>query len=178
MTIEICHRHPGRLAVEHCELCGRPVCGSCLWYAEAGQRLCPDHAADALRDGQPVIPPERYAQGIAASEVSAARPRLPDAPYRGNSTDMAGLVAAGAGLSGLLYCAGFAWAIPFVAFILGLVAWLQARDSINPQRTRWLAALGMAGGGVYLLVVLGFMLMIGMCMLSALAASWVPATRP
>jgi hypothetical protein len=177
MTVETCFRHPGRLAVEHCETCRRPVCGSCLWYAEGGQRLCPDHAAEALKDGHTVTPPEQYAAGIASSEASAARAPAgaPAAPYHGNSTDLTALLAAASGGLALLYCAGLVWTVPFFAFALGLVAWLQARDALNPNRTRWLAGLGLAGGGVFLLIFLGFLLIIGMCMLASLASMWGPS---
>ena len=177
MSPQTCHRHPGRMAVEHCETCGRPVCGSCLWYAEAGQRLCPDHAADQLKDGHTVIPPERYSEGIPASEVSAARQPALKVPYTGNSTDLTALMAAISGATGLLFCAGLSWVIPLFAFALGLVAWLQARDSLDASRTRWLAGLGMAGGGVYVFVILIFFLAFAMCFLSAMVASWAPAVR-
>ena len=40
--------------------------------AESGERLCPDHAADFLKAGKTVTPPERYAEGIVHSEASAA----------------------------------------------------------------------------------------------------------
>jgi hypothetical protein len=147
------------------------VCGSCLWYADAGHRLCPDHAADALKAGQAVTPPDRYAEGIAHSEASAARPATPDLPYKGNSTDLSALVAALTGLMALLSCAGLSWIIPFLAFALGLVAWLQARDAADPGRTRVLAGLGLAGGGIFVVVLIGFGLVVMLCMLSVFLSS-------
>jgi hypothetical protein len=136
-----------------------------LWYAESGQRLCPDHAAERLTAGESVTPPEHYAEGIIHSEASAAQPAASRWPYQGNSTDLSALVAGLIGGAALLSCAGLAWALPFAAFALGLVAWLQAKDSANPNRTRWLAGLGLAGGGVYLLFILAWMLLALMCML-------------
>jgi hypothetical protein len=147
------------------------VCGSCLWYAEAGERLCPDHAADALKAGQAVTPPERYADGIAHSEASAERPAAPDLPYKGNSTDLGALVAALAGAMALLSCAGLSWILPLVAFALGLVAWLQARDAANPGRTRALAGLGLAGGGIFVVFFIGLGLMMTMCVLLAILSN-------
>src|SRR5689334_16864137 len=101
-----CYLHPTLLAVEHCEVCRRPVCGSCLWYAQDGRRLCPDHAAELLRAGQTVAPPERYAEGIAASEASAARQTQPGPRYQGNGVDLTALVAALTGGAALLLCTG------------------------------------------------------------------------
>jgi len=162
MPAETCFQHPGRPAVEHCEICRRPVCGLCLWYAESGERLCSAHAAEFEKEGKVVHPPERYAEGIALSEAAAARPPAADVPYRGNSTDVGALVAAVAGIVALASCAGLAWVIPFFALALGLVSWLQSKDAINAKRTRWLAVIGMASGGVFFVFVLGlFALMFG-----------------
>ena len=161
-TADTCHRHPDRHAVEQCELCAQPVCGACLWYTDAGQRLCPDHAADRLRAGQTVIPPERYAAGIAPSQASAARAAQPEAPYKGNGTDLTALLAALAGASALLSCTGFAWIMPMLAFGLGLTAWLQHRDALNPGRTRQLSVVGLAGGSLFvagILITIAFMLL-------------------
>ncbi len=161
-----CYLHPTRLAVEHCEQCRRPVCGSCLWYAASGQRLCPDHAAERLQAGETVTPPERYAEGIVHSEVSAAQPGAPGLAYRGNGVDLSALVAGVAGAAALLTCTGQAWLLPFLAFGLGVAVWWQARGAADPRRARWLAGLGLAGGGVYLLFFLAWFAFVAMCMLT------------
>ncbi len=171
MSAAVCYRHPTRLAVEHCEACRRPVCGSCLWYAESGERLCPDHAADFLKAGQTVTPPERYADGIVHSEASAAQPAGAKLPYQGNSTDLNALVAGVIGAAALLTCAGQAWLLPLLAFGVGLVAWLQARHATNPSRARWLAGLGVAGGGVYLLFMLAWVAFTAVCVLTVILSS-------
>jgi len=173
-TADACYRHPDRHAVEHCEACRRPVCGACLWYAEAGQRLCPEHAAERLQAGQTVIPPERYVDGIAPSQASAARPPRADAPYRGNSTDVAALAAAVMGLAAVLSCAGLAYFLPLAAFVLGLVAWLQNKDALDPRRARWLSLLGLAGGSLFfvgLLALLGFVLLCFMLQFALIASA-------
>jgi len=157
-----CYQHPDRPAVEQCEICRRPVCGSCLWYAETGERLCPEHAARLEREGRAVTPPGRYAAGIMSSEISAARPPNDDAPYKGNSTDVAALVAAVTMVLSLAACTGLWWALPLLAFGLGLAGWLQAQNSLNPRRTRWLSGVGLFGGGALLLAVLVFF---GACLL-------------
>lgn len=158
-----CYRHPERLAVEHCERCQRPVCGACLWYAESGERLCPDHAAESLQAGQSVTPPERYADGIHHSQASAAQIPQPDLPYKGNSTDLTALAALITGLAAFLSCAGLYYAIPFIAFVLGLVAWLQAKDAFDPRRARWMGMVGLAGGSLFILAVLGVIALVMMC---------------
>jgi len=163
MSTEACFRHPDRLAVEQCEVCRRPLCGACLWYAESGQRLCADHAAELLRAGQAVTPPERYAEGIHHSQRSAAAPPQPNLPYKGNSTDVTALVAAVTGLASLLSCGGFYYFLPLIALVLGLVAWLQAKDAFDPKRARWLGVVGLAGGGVFILTVLAFFAFFALC---------------
>jgi hypothetical protein len=169
-----CFQHPDRPAVEHCEICRRPVCGLCLWYAESGERLCSAHAAEFEKEGKVVHPPERYVEGIALSEASAVRPPAQDVPYRGNSTDVGALVAAVAGIVALASCAGLAWVIPLVALALGLVSWLQSKDAINARRTRWLSIIGMASGGVFFVFVLGlFALMFGCLFLQVALVSSV-----
>ena len=175
VSAELCYRHPTHLAVEHCEVCRRPVCGACLWYAEGGHRLCPDHAAEFLQRGETVTPPERYAAGIALSEVSAARPTEREVPYKGTSTDVTALLGAVAGAAALLTCLNFAFLFPVFAFALGLVAWLHARESFDPRRTRWLAGFGMASGGVFVVLFLGLTAMISACFLFAFISS---ATQP
>lgn len=163
MSAGACFQHPDRAAVEQCEICRRPVCGLCLWYAESGERLCSAHAAEFEQEGKVVHPPERYAEGIALSEAAAARPPAAEVPYRGNSTDVSALVAAVAGLSALASCAGLAWALPLIALVLGLVSWLQSKDAVNARRTRWLSIIGMAGGGVFLLFIVGMFALVFLC---------------
>jgi hypothetical protein len=168
-TAEACFQHPDRPAVEHCEICRRPVCGWCLWYAESGERLCPEHAAEFEKKGEVVHPPERYAAGIVHSEASAAKPVPADVPYRGNSTDVGALIAAATGVMALASCAGLGWLLPLFGVVLGLVSWLQAKDAVNAKRTRWLAAIGMAGGGVFFLFILGMFALMFTCFFLQLA---------
>lgn len=170
--MEACFQHPDRPAVEHCEECQRALCGSCLWYAESGERLCPEHAAYGLQSGRAVIPPERYAEGIAHSEASAARPAQATAPYQGNSTDVTALLAAASGVLALGACFGMSWLMPVVAFGLGLASWLQSKESLDPKRTQWLSGVGMVTGGLFAVGLVAFFVMIFGCMfIPALLAS-------
>ena len=162
-TPATCYRHPDRLAVEQCETCRRPVCAACLWYAETGERLCPEHASAALQAGRPVTPPDHYAEGHQHSQASAARPPEAQAPYKGNSTAVPALAALMAGIAATLACFGLTYVLPLIAFILGLVAWLQARDALNPQRARWMGLVGLAGGSLFIVAVLAGLALVAMC---------------
>ncbi len=170
-----CHFHPDRLSVETCEVCQRPMCGACLWYAESGERLCAVHGEVWQAQGKAVHPPERYAEGIAFSEASAADPPKPKVPYQGNSNDLNALLALALGVSSLLACWGLWYLLPFLAFVLGLVAWLHARDAIDPKRTRLLAGGAMASGGIFLLLAFGFVVTCLMCYVAAIAISTGPS---
>ncbi len=156
---EVCNVHPNRAAVEHCEVCARPLCGSCLWYAESGERLCEEHALEWRAEGREIYEPERYAEVIAYSELSAHRPSARRAAYKGNSSDVMGLVALVIGGAVMLSCFGFWYLLPLVAFLFGLIGMLQAHDAIDPGRTRILAGLGLASGGLFLLFFFGILLM-------------------
>ena len=152
------------------------MCGWCLWYAESGERLCPDHAAEFLRQGRAVTPPERYAEGIGPSEVSAARTPGANQPYQGNSTDVTGLLAAFSGVVAWLSCFGLTWLFPLMAFAMGLAAFLQARDSADPARTRLLGGLGVATGGVFVLFFFVFLAGFMACFLTIFFSSAMQPT--
>lgn len=158
-----CHFHPDRLSVEICEVCRRPMCAECLWYADSGERLCPVHGEVWQLQGKAVHPPERYAEGIGFSQVSASDPPKADLPYKGNGNDLNALIALILGISSVLACYGFWYILPLIAFLMGLVAWLHARDSHNPNRTKWLAGGAMASGGIFLLLTFGFIILCLMC---------------
>ena len=160
-----CYQHPDRPAVEQCEVCRRPLCGSCLWYAETGERLCLEHASEWVKAGKPVVAPQRYASGISSSEAAAAQPVKADIPYRGNSTDVSALVAAVVGLASIASCVGLYWALPLLALFLGLVTFLQSRDAVNPRRTRWLAGVGLLGSALFVVSILIFF---GFCFVATL----------
>lgn len=142
---EVCVNHADHAAIEHCEVCGQPLCGLCLWYAADGRRLCAQDAALARDGGVEVTPPEAYAEAIPASLSRPTAPAAADAlPYRGNNFDLAGLLAAILGGATLGSCLGLAYCLPFVAGLVGLYGYLNAAQSANPQRTRLMAGVGMA----------------------------------
>ena len=177
MVTEPCFRHPERASVEHCEICRRAVCGLCLWYAESGERLCPNHAAEFQQAGKKVIPPDRYAAGIALSEASAARPAQAQVPYQGTSADVMALIAAVMGSLTLAWCAGAAWIIPLLAFVFGLTSWLQTKNAFDPKRTRWLSGIGMVSGGLFLGITVFSFLIFFLCFFSFFAATGIMGPR-
>ena len=142
---EVCMNHADHAAIEHCEVCGQPLCGLCLWYAADGRRLCGKDAALLADAGISITPPETYAEAIPAS-LSRPTPPLTstDLPYRGNSFDLASLLAAVLGAITLGSCLGLAYCLPFAAGLLGLYAYLNAPQSADPRRTRTLAGIGLA----------------------------------
>jgi hypothetical protein len=99
-----CHFHPDRTSVEACEVCGRPMCAECLWYADSGERLCPVHGELWQLQDRPTHPPERYAAGMAFSQISAATPPKPKTPCQGNSNDLNALLALILGVASVLSC--------------------------------------------------------------------------
>ncbi len=83
--------------------------------------------------------------------------------YRGNQYDVYSLLAATLGGTVLALCftANVAfYCLPIVPLVLGLVALRNARTSVDPQRTRNLAWIGIAGGGVGTLLALCMILFV------------------
>jgi len=147
-----CIHHPQYQAIEHCEHCHVPLCGLCLWYVETGERLC-ERCAKAWQEvGHVVYPPEEFAEGIRTTlaQPSAVKPRQVGM-YSGNNVDLAGLVAACLGGMILLYCVPCLNAVgPLLALIIGFIALMDAKRAVDPQRTRILAGVGIASGGLFL----------------------------
>jgi hypothetical protein len=116
-----------------------------------------------LQAGRHVTPPEHYAESHQHSQASAARPPEAQAPYKGNSTDVAALAALITGIAAVLTCFGLTYVLPLIAFILGLVAWLQSRDALNPRRARWMGLAGLAGGSLFFVAVLAALAFVALC---------------
>jgi hypothetical protein len=167
--VEHCVFHPKLAAIEHCETCGRALCGQCLWYTEDGHRLCKFHAQELQDQGTPVLPPETYAEAINNSLVARPQPAGgPDepgagsqkAPYRGNNQDLSALLAAGIGVITLFSCMGGAYCLPILAALLGVAAYANARQAIDPRRTRILSAVGIGVSGFMLFMVVAYFLLV------------------
>ncbi len=84
-------------------------------------------------------------------------PPLPLKEYQGNQYDLYSLLAGVLGGSTLLMCisGGMAYyCLPIVPLILGIIALRRAKTAADPQRTRTLAWVGIAGGGLGTLFLL------------------------
>ncbi len=154
--METCVNHPDHEAVERCEVCGRALCGLCLWYGEDGRRLCEADAGSLTADGLAVTPPEAYAEAIRVTEASGA-PR-PDIPYQGNRLDLYGLLGAVFGGVMLASCSGLTYCLPLLAGIFGAYAYLNADRSLNPRRTRLLGGIGVVTAAIMIFFVLAILL--------------------
>jgi|GEM_PF-747821 len=161
---QFCTNHPHRAAIEKCEVCGKPLCGYCLYYSQDGKRLCEEHAKLAESSGDKIYPPAAYADGINLAQVDATRnveqyaeeelnqlfkPRKNENPvlYRGNNADLNAFVAMLLGIFGVMSCCGAYICFPFMAVLMAVFALLNASDSVDPNRTRQQAIIALLTGG-------------------------------
>ena len=153
MSAPLCINHPERTAVEHCEVCGNPLCAYCLYYTSDGQRLCKQHADQAEAAGAFIRTPGIYAEGLVPAQVAASQHPAARALYEANYMDLLALV-------GLLLTA-FSLAVCFpgaicllgpIGMVLSVIALLNARTAHNPSRTRRMAGIGLGLFGVWLIV--------------------------
>ncbi len=115
----------------------------------------------------------------ASGNPSAAqtRPLLVRDPYQGNKYDVYSLIAATLGGSTLLMCLtsnAALYCLPIVPLVLGIIALRKSHTAIDPQRTRNLAWLGIAGGGIgtlFALCMLMFLLMYCVFIFAMIAAA-------
>lgn len=163
---QTCHNHPERAAIEYCEVCNKGLCGYCLYYTDDGQRLCETHAQQAKLSGTKIIPPAVYADGIIASQASAKERSdvdfkikgVVDSPvimYKGNNQDLTAFVAMLAGLLSAGICFGAIYCLPFFAALLGIIGLINAKDAVDPRRTRTQSWIALLTGGLISLACIG-----------------------
>ena len=163
-----CHFHPERVALERCEVCGKPLCAYCLYYTEDGQRLCVEHAAEARALGVKVDEPAAYAEQLVRAQVGADRKHkrgwhdADDSLYKGNSNDLAALIALVLGVVTLGSCCGGFYCVPIVGLLLSILGLVNAGKAYDPSRTRKLSILGLLASGVVVLILVGVLLVYGM----------------
>lgn len=152
-----CANHPERLALERCEVCGKPVCAYCLYYTADGQRLCAEHAEEARLRGIAVEDPATYAGQLLGAQAGAARKHKReddnDGLYRGNSNDLLGLIALLIALIALVSCGGGFYCLPPIGLLLSLAAVLNAKKAHDPARTRRYGLIGLLVSSIWLLLV-------------------------
>ena len=159
--METCIVHPDHVAIEQCEVCHKPLCGLCLWYTEEGHRLCEVHAKEAEANGQKIAEPETYAEAVGTSLLKKPdnrqeQPTDEAGLYRGNQNDVGALAAAIMMVTMIASCSGGVYCLPIVGLVLGILFWLNAPQSVNPQRTRVFAGISLGISGLILLAILCF----------------------
>jgi len=109
-------------------------------------------------------------------------PTRPAPTFLGNSNDVLAIVAATmAGVTGLCCVTGGygIYCLPLVALVLGIVALVNAKKSVNPERTRRWGWISIGTGGVVLLLILAviacFVIFYGAIIAAALQS--VPTPR-
>lgn len=154
-----CANHPDRIALERCEVCGKPLCAYCLYYTGDGQRLCQDHADEARLMGVQIEEPAVYADQLIGAQIGALRKQKrgeaagDGSLYRGNSHDLMGLIGLLVGAVSLAACCGAGYCLPLVGLVLSLVAVINAKHAYDPRRTRKLGLIGLAVSGVWVAVI-------------------------
>ncbi len=107
----------------------------------------------------------------AASETP--RPTPSEATFKGNSYDLAALGALTSGILVLFSCVTCGmgiYCLPLVPLVLGLIGLLSARQAVEEERTRLWSWLGIAVGGlILLLTVAGVVLYIAFVVLAVAA---------
>ena len=106
--------------------------------------------------------------------ADVAEPDLADAPqvtFRGNSYDLislGSLISAALILFTCVTCGMGYYCLPVISVVLGAIGVLSARQAVEQDRTRLWSWLGIAVGGIILLVmVLLFILYVGFIVLAA-----------
>ncbi len=154
--MEPCRLHPQNAAIEHCEICAAPLCDLCLWYADDGRRLCETHARLHEQTGASIQSPAHYDDALNPVRVGSA-PTVDDKfTYRGNSVDVSAATAALIGVVTLFSCIGGAYILPFVAGVMGLAAWMNAKNALDPHRTRTFGVIGMLVGALTIIPIILF----------------------
>lgn len=155
MSTATCINHPERAAVEHCEVCGDPLCAYCLYYTSDGQRLCKKHANQAAASGAFIRAPGVYAEGLIDSQLSATRVQpAQHAAYEGDAVDVLALIGMLLGIFSIMLCIpGACCLVGPIGIILSIVALVGAKDARDPVRTRTMATIGALLSAVWIVVL-------------------------
>ena len=102
------------------------------------------------------------AEPVATTEVEVTPAReKPTVTFMGNTYDLTAVVAVTVGGVVLFTCftcnLGF-YCLPIIPIILGIIALVSAKDSVNPERTKMLSWIGIGSGAA--LIIIGVLAMI------------------
>lgn len=179
-----CVNHPDRIALERCEVCGKPLCAYCLYYTSDGQRLCKDHAEEARVMGAQIEEPGAYANQLIGAQVGAfgkekrGQRASDETLYKGNSHDLTSFIGMLLGLITLASCCGAIYCLPIVGLALSFVGLLDAKKAYDPKRTRKYSLIGLLVSGLFVLVIVGFFTMYGLIFSSMIRTIGNPSWWP
>jgi hypothetical protein len=123
---------------------------------------------------------QQPAEDVHKSDVEEGQgggpPVPPSVTFRGNTYDLISLGSLFSGAFLLFTCLtcnlGY-YCLPVLSIVLGAIGVLSARQSVQAQRTRLWSWLGIAAGGiVLLLIVLFFICYIGFIVLAIASEQW------
>lgn len=117
------------------------------------------------------VPGEEQPEGPDA----ARSPHRPTVTFRGNSYDLTALGALVLGVLVLLMCftlGQFAYCLPFIAIVLGVIGLFLAKDAVNPERSRLWSWLGIGGAGLSLLLMAMLIFSYFACIFFMMLVSW------
>lgn len=105
-----------------------------------------------------------------AETAEASPPGRPQVTFRGNTYDLISLGSLVTGAMLLFSCLtcnlGY-YCLPFISLVLGVIGVLSARQAVEAERTKLWSWLGIAAGGlVLLLIALFFVLYVGFIVLA------------
>ena len=120
---------------------------------------------------------EEPKEALPPEEVGATLPgEAPKITFRGNTYDLLSLGSLITGALILFSCVtcntGY-YCLPFISIALGAVSLLSVRQAVDQERTRLWSWLGLAAGGIVLLLIaLCVVLYIGFIILAAVSGEW------
>jgi hypothetical protein len=106
---------------------------------------------------EPVEDVQGSDSGEAVDTSESAVPGEPPVTFKGNAYDMVSLGALATGawlLLSCLTCNMTYYCLPFIPIALGVIGLLQAREAVESERTKLWSWLGIAGGGLTVLLIL------------------------
>lgn len=119
---------------------------------------------DSETDSLPVVPKPAGTTSALPADVetsvdSETSSSIPAITFQGNSYDLVSVVGVTIGGITLLSCAtcnlGF-YCLPLLPIILGAIGLVAAKDSVDPERTKFLSWISLGSGAVILLLILLF----------------------
>jgi hypothetical protein len=122
----------------------------------AGEDTRPDEPSEIVTD-EPVEDEPIVVEGEIVDASESAQPEEPAVTFKANTYDLVSLGALAAAawiLLSCLTCNMSYYCLPILSIALGIIGVLQAREAVEEERTKLWSWLGIAGGGITLLIIL------------------------